>query len=61
MSAFFLAKLRRDETFNIDIPKQDMSALLKNNTGSAQTGFHGQKRPNTNPFANRSNPFARRR
>ena len=30
-TAFFLAKLRRDETFNIDIPKQDMSALLKNN------------------------------
>ena len=61
MAAFFLAKLRRDETFNIDIPKQDMSALLKSNTGPAQTGFHGQKKSNISPFANRSNPFARRR
>ena len=61
MAAFFLAKLRRDETFNIDIPKQDMSVLLKNNTGPAQTSFHGQKKSNISPFANRSNPFARRR
>ena len=61
MAAFFLAKLRRDETFNIDIPKQDMSALLKSNTGPAQTSFHGQKKSNISPFANRSNPFARRR
>ena len=61
MAAFFLAKLRRDETFNIDIPKQDMSALLKNNTRPAQSNFPGQKKPNANPFANRSNPFARRR
>ena len=61
MASFFLAKLRRDETFNIDIPKQDMSALLKNNTRPAQTSFSGRKKPNANPFANRSNPFARRR
>ena len=61
MAAFFLAKLRRDETFNIDIPKQDMSALLKNNSRPTQNNIIGQKKQNANPFANRNNPFARRR
>lgn len=61
MAAFFLAKLRRDETFNVDIPKQDMSALLKNNSHPTQNNIIGQKKQNANPFANRNNPFVRRR
>ena len=61
MASFFLSKLRRDEKFNIDVPKQDMSVLLKNNSRPAQTGSSGLKKSNTNPFANRTNPFARRR
>lgn len=62
MAAFYLAKLRRAETFDIEVPKQDMSALLgssNKNQGNSFNSFH--KKQNLSPFAGRANPFARRR
>lgn len=62
MAAWYLVKLRRAETFNIEVPKQDMSALLgggNKTQGSSFNNFH--KKQNLNPFAGRANPFARRR
>ena len=63
MAAFYLAKLRRDETFNIDVPKQDMSILLGNRGGQkSQNSFsNAHKKQSLNPFAGRTNPFANRR
>ena len=61
MAARFLAKLRRDEKFNIETPKQDMSALLSAGTTSGQRNTPAQRRASNNPFANRRNPFAGRR
>ena len=61
MAAFYLAKIRRDEKFNIDTPAQDMSALLgtpRKANGTQQTVHQKQNR---NPFANRTNPFGGRR
>ena len=60
MAAFFLQQLRRNEQFNIEVPKQDMSALLGNNRTSSTPTYTHQKQ-NRNPFAGRTNPFARRR
>lgn len=62
MAAWYLAKLRRAETFDIEVPKQDMSALLgssNKNQGNSFNSFH--KKQNLSPFAGRANPFARRR
>lgn len=60
MAAFYLAKIRRDEKFNIDTPAQDMSALLATprKANGAQQMAH--QKQNKNPFANRVNPFSRR-
>ena len=60
LAAFFLQQLRRNEQFNIEVPKQDMSALLGNNRTNSSPMYTPQ-RQNRNPFAGRSNPFARRR
>jgi len=60
MACFFLQQLRRAEQFDIEVPKQDMSALLRNNRGASNHAYQNQKQ-NRNPFANRVNPFARRR
>lgn len=59
MAAFFLQQLRRSEQFDIEVPKQDMSALLNTNRTSSTTYMH--QKQNRNPFAGKSNPFARRR
>ena len=62
MAAFFLQKLRRAEQFDIEVPKQDMSALL--NTGrntSAGVMHQMHQKQNKNPFAGRINPFTRKR
>ena len=64
MAAFYLAKLRRDETFNIEVPQQDMSILIGNrgNNNNKPNSFNNvHKKQNLNPFAGRTNPFARRR
>lgn len=61
MAAHFLAKIRHDEKFNINAPKQDMSAL----TGAPRRANGTQQicraKPNKNPFANRVNPFGKKR
>ena len=61
MAAHFLSKIRRDEKFNINAPKQDMSALTGLPRKANGTQQIGPAKTNKNPFANRSNPFARRR
>lgn len=62
MASWYLAKLRRDETFNVAVPKQDMSALLGNHNSTSSNSFNNNhRRQNLNPFANRVNPFTRRR
>lgn len=63
MAAFYLAKLRRDETFNIEVPQQDMSILIGNrrNDNRSNSSNNVHKKQNLNPFAGRTNPFARRR
>ena len=60
LAAFFLQQLRRNEQFNIEVPKQDMSALLGNNRTNFSS-MYANKKQNPNPFAGRANPFARRR
>ena len=60
MAAFYLAKIRRDEKFNIDAPPQDMSALLGTQSGSNVAQRSSARKTNKNPFANRVNPFGRR-
>mgnify|MGYP003304949010 CR=1 FL=1 len=56
MACFYLQKLRHDEQYARDIPKQDMSCLIdqigKRNGGQIH-------RPGTNPFKGRANPFRR--
>ena len=62
MAAHFLSKIRRDEKFNIDTPKQDMSVLvgtIRRANGTQQLINH--QKQNKNPFSNRVNPFGRRR
>ena len=62
MAAHFLQKLRRSEQFDIEMPKQDMSALLNaGKTTSTGVGYQAHQKQNRNPFAGRVNPFARRR
>lgn len=62
MASHYLFKLRRDETFNVEVPEQDMSVLLgtRGRTQHQPTGTKHNK-INMGPFANRTNPFARRR
>lgn len=60
MASFFLQQLRRNEQFNVEVPKQDMSALLRS-SNTASGGAYVHKKQNPNPFAGRANPFARRR
>ena len=61
MAAHFLAKIRRDETFNIEVPKQDMSILTGcNRTTDVQNSYTHRKRNNI-PFMNKVNPFTHRR
>ncbi len=65
MLAFYLSQLRRKDTFDIKVPKQDMSILLTGRRSDDQSpqptsGFSRiQKRQNL-PFANLQNPFKRR-
>lgn len=59
MAAFYLAKLRRDETFGQE-KVQDMSALLSIPGRNSSTVSYSRPKTNRNPFANRVNPFARR-
>ena len=60
MAAHYLSKLRRDEKFAVEVPKQDMSVLLGTPSPTTQQHTVHQK-INKNPFMNRVNPFARKR
>ena len=60
MAAFYLAKIRRDEKFNINAPATDMSALLGAPRRANGTQQVGHQKINRNPFANRVNPFGKR-
>ena len=61
MASLFLQQLRRAEQFDIEVPKQDMSALLRTNKTSPSNGGGVYQKQNRNPFAGRTNPFAKRR
>lgn len=61
MAGHFLARIRRDETFNIDVPKQDMSILIGNSKKQTGQNQHINKKQNQIPFMNKTNPFARKR
>lgn len=63
MAAHYLQKLRRSEQFDIEVPKQDMSALLntRRTNGQSQASYNSHQKQSRNPFANRINPFARKR
>ena len=60
MAGFYLAKIRRDEKFNINAPAADMSALLGTPRKANGTQQTMRQKNNKNPFANRVNPFSRR-
>ena len=62
MASFYLAKLRRDDTFG-GVAQQDMSVLIGRPQHNEQTQQRvvSPVRKNNIPFANNVNPFARKR